>query len=80
MGWPEISDYIGSRREMEKWASVPIYSPWDSMKSLGSHMTTERTNRREEQEFRMALKRGGFAGVGKRPGREPTCKVERSSE
>jgi hypothetical protein len=54
---------------MEEWTSVPIGSPRDSMKPLGSHPTTERTNRRLEQEFRMNLKMGVFAGLGKRPGR-----------
>jgi hypothetical protein len=57
------------------------------MKPLGSHMTTKRTNRRQEQEFRMALKRGSFAGPGRKTrekckgvlGRGPMCKGERSS-
>jgi hypothetical protein len=31
-------------------------------------MTTKQTSRREEQEFRIALKRGGFAGPGRRQG------------
>jgi hypothetical protein len=35
-------------------------------------MTTKRTNRREEQEFRMGLKRGSFAGLGKKTGEK--CK------
>jgi hypothetical protein len=39
------------------------------MKLLSSHMTTEQTNRRQEQKFRMALKRGGFVGLGKRQGK-----------
>jgi hypothetical protein len=46
------------------WTSVPTGSPWDRMKPLESHTTTERTNRRQEQEFRMALKRGSFAALG----------------
>jgi hypothetical protein len=33
---------------------------------IGSHPTTEWANRRQEQEFRMALKMGSFAGLGKR--------------
>jgi hypothetical protein len=45
---------------MKEWTSVPIGSPWDRMKQLGSHTTTERTNRRQEQEFRAALKTGDF--------------------
>jgi hypothetical protein len=36
IGWAEISDYVGSRREMEKRTSVPIGSTWDGMKPLGS--------------------------------------------
>jgi hypothetical protein len=51
IGWPEISDYIGSRREIEEWAPVLIGLPWDRMKLLGSHMTTEQTSKRQEQEF-----------------------------
>jgi hypothetical protein len=39
------------------------------MKLLGSHTVTEGTNRRHEQEVRMALKRCGFAGLGKRGGK-----------
>jgi hypothetical protein len=53
---------------MEEWTSVPSGSPWDRKKPQSTHMTTERTNRRQEQEFRMALKRGGFAGPGRRQG------------
>jgi hypothetical protein len=49
--WSEISDYVGSRREMEDWTLAPIGSLWDTMKLLGSHTTTERTNRRQEHEF-----------------------------
>jgi hypothetical protein len=59
-------DYIGSRREMEKWTSVPFGSPRNTMKLLGCHMTSERTNRRQEEEFRMALKRDCFADQRKR--------------
>jgi hypothetical protein len=51
---------------MEEWTFVPIGSPWDRMKSLGSHMTTERTNRRQEQEFVMALRRGRFCWTRKK--------------
>jgi hypothetical protein len=54
---------------------------------IGSHTTTERTNRRKEQDIRMALERGGFAGLGKDGerckyvvGREPTSKGEKSCE
>jgi hypothetical protein len=53
-GGQEIFDYIGSGRGIEEGTSVPIGSLWDRMKHLGSHTTTER---RQEQEFRMALKR-----------------------
>jgi hypothetical protein len=42
---------------MEEWASAPTDLPWNRMKPLGYHATTERTNRRQEQEFRMALNR-----------------------
>jgi hypothetical protein len=69
IGWLENSDHVGSRREMEEWSSVPIGLLWDRMKLLGSHKTTEQTNRRQEQEFRMALKKGSFAGLGKRQGK-----------
>jgi hypothetical protein len=62
---PEIYDYVGSRREVKKWSSVPIGSPWDRMKPLGPHTIIQRTEKRQEQEFRMAQKRGGFAGLGK---------------
>jgi hypothetical protein len=58
--WPEISDYIGSKRGLDEWISVPIGSPWDGMKQLGSHTTTERTSKTQEQEFMMVLKRGGL--------------------
>jgi hypothetical protein len=51
---------------MEEWTCFPTGWSWKRMKSLGSHTTTERTNRRQEQDFRMALKRGGFAAVGRR--------------
>jgi hypothetical protein len=69
IGWPEISNYIGSRKEMEEWISIPIGWPWKRMKLLGSHTTTERPNRRQEQEFWLALKRGGFAGLVRRQGK-----------
>jgi hypothetical protein len=49
---------------MGEWSSVPIASLCDRMKSLCCHTTTKQTNR-QEQEFRMALKRSGFAGLGK---------------
>jgi hypothetical protein len=49
-----------------------------------SHRTTQQTNSQQEQEFRMAQKKGGFAGLGNRHGkhervlgREPTCKEQR---
>jgi hypothetical protein len=51
IGWPEISDYIGNGREMKEWNSVPIGSPWDRMKPLGSHTTAERSNGWQTQEF-----------------------------
>jgi hypothetical protein len=31
----------------------------------GFHTTTEQNNRRQEQDIRMAFKRGNFAGLGK---------------
>jgi hypothetical protein len=40
---------------MEEWTSVPIGSPWDKMKQLGSHMTAEQTNRKQEQEFNLLV-------------------------
>jgi hypothetical protein len=36
---------------MEEWNAVPIVSPWDGMTPVGSHMTTEGTDRRQGQEF-----------------------------
>jgi hypothetical protein len=54
---------------MEEWTSVPIGSPWGRKKPLDSHTATERTNRRQVEEFRMALKSGGFSGLGKRQGK-----------
>jgi hypothetical protein len=33
----------------------PLARPWGRMKPLGSHTTTERTNRTQEQEFRMTV-------------------------
>jgi hypothetical protein len=33
----------------------PLARPWDRMKPLSFHTNTERTNRRQEQEFRMAV-------------------------
>jgi hypothetical protein len=66
IGWLEILDYIGSKREMEERNSVSTGLLWGRMKLLGSHMTTVRTNRRQQQEFRMALKRDSIAGLGKR--------------
>jgi hypothetical protein len=42
------------------------------MKPLGSHIATEGTNGRREQEFRMALKRAGKCVLG----RKPTCNRE----
>jgi hypothetical protein len=61
----EIVDCVGSRKEIEEWTSVPIGSPWERMKPLGLHTTTERTIRRQEREFRMVLKTGDFSGLGK---------------
>jgi hypothetical protein len=49
-------DYIGSRREMEEWTSDSLGSPWNTTKLLGSHVTTEQINRRQEQEFMMTMK------------------------
>jgi hypothetical protein len=36
---------------------------------IGSDTITEQINRRQEQDIRMALKGGGFAGLGKDRGR-----------
>jgi hypothetical protein len=36
------------------------------MKPLDSHTTSQRANRRQVEEFRMALKRGEFAGLGEK--------------
>jgi hypothetical protein len=90
IGWLEILDYVGKRREMEECNSLSTGLLWERMKLLGSHMTTVRTNRRQEHEFRMALKKSSFAGLGKRQGKSvrvcwcvgqgPMCKGERSSE
>jgi hypothetical protein len=38
--------------------------PLDRMKLLGSHTATEKANRKQEQEFRVAMKSGGFADLG----------------
>jgi hypothetical protein len=54
---------------MEEWTSVPIGSPWDRIKQLSSYTITKRTNRRQAQEFRMVLKRGGSAGLRKKRGK-----------
>jgi hypothetical protein len=51
--------------DVGEWTSFPVGSLWDRMKPLGSLMTTERTNRRQEQEFMSALRRGDFTGLGK---------------
>jgi hypothetical protein len=48
---------------MEECNSFLTYLVWDKIKPVGSHTTT---NRRQEQEFRMTLKRGGFAGLLKK--------------
>jgi hypothetical protein len=61
-----ISNYVGSRREMEEWIHFPLARWWDRMKPLGSNTTIERTNRRQEQKFKKTLKKGGFAGLGER--------------
>jgi hypothetical protein len=42
IGWKEISEYIGSVREMEEWAPVLIGSPWERKKPLGTQTTTKR--------------------------------------
>jgi hypothetical protein len=65
IGRPEISDYIASRMVMEKLALIPNASPRDGIKPLDSHTTTERTSRRQKQEFRILWKTDGFAGLGK---------------
>jgi hypothetical protein len=54
-------------REMEEWNPVPVGSPVGQNEIAApnsSHTTTERTNRRQKQAFRMARKMG-FAGLGK---------------
>jgi hypothetical protein len=71
---------------MEDWTPVPIGSPVVQNGTVGCHTTTKRTNRRQEQEFRMALKRVSFSGLGKRQGkmckdvlgREPLCQMSES--
>jgi hypothetical protein len=55
----DILDNIESRREPEERASFPTGSSC-------YQTTAKRTNRMKEQEFRMALKSGGPAGLGKR--------------
>jgi hypothetical protein len=55
--------------ELEEWTSVPIGSPRDRMKQLGSHTTAEQTNKKQEQEFGTALKRNSFTGLGEREGK-----------
>jgi hypothetical protein len=65
IGWPEISVYTGGQREMEEWTAIPINLLWDRTKLLGSHMTTEWTNRRQEHEFVGLWKGVYFAGLGK---------------
>jgi hypothetical protein len=83
-----ISDYIGNRRKWKSGPQFPLTHLWDKMKPLNSLTTTKQTNRREEQEFRIALKMGGFTGPGRRQGlkykgvlgRETTCKGEKLSE
>jgi hypothetical protein len=67
---------------VEGWNSVLSCLLWDKIKPVGSHTTTKGTNRRQDQEFRMALRRGGFAGLLKKSvfGRDPTCKGQRKSE
>jgi hypothetical protein len=65
----EILEYVGSRREMEEWTSVSIGLPWNRMKQLGFHTTTEQTSRRQEQEFMKTCKRSIFVGLGKRQGK-----------
>jgi hypothetical protein len=62
-------NYIGSKREKEKWTPVLTGSLWDGMKLLGSYTTIEQTNTKPEQEFGMALERGSFAGPRKRQGK-----------
>jgi hypothetical protein len=37
-----ISNYIGSRWEMEEWTSVPIGLPWDRMSSLNMSLNNGR--------------------------------------
>jgi hypothetical protein len=61
------------KQEMEEWTLVPTGSPMGQNETLGPHMITEQTNRRQEQEFRMALKRDDFAGLGKRQGKLYGC-------
>jgi hypothetical protein len=39
--WAENFGLCRKQGEMEEWASVPIGLPWDRMKQLGTHMTTE---------------------------------------
>jgi hypothetical protein len=50
-------------RKVEEKNSVPIGSKWERTNQLGSHTTTERTNRRKG--VNEALKRGILAGLRK---------------
>jgi hypothetical protein len=43
---------------MDEWTSIHTGLLWERMKLLSSHMAAERTPRRQEQEFKVALKRG----------------------
>jgi hypothetical protein len=71
---------------------VDLSSHWLAVgknKPLVSHTTTERANRRQEQQLRTALKRGGFVGLVRRRGgggckgvlgRESTCERGQASD
>jgi hypothetical protein len=48
--------------------------------SIGSHTTIERTNNRQEQDIRMVLKMGSFAGLGKGRGKVEGCCGQRTDE
>jgi hypothetical protein len=43
-----ISGYIGNRRELEEWISVPVGSPVGQNETANNHWLHERTNRRQE--------------------------------
>jgi hypothetical protein len=60
---------------MEEWNLVPVGSPTGQNETASTHWlptTNKRTSRRQEQDIRMALKRGGLAGLQKKTGKAVT--------